>query len=525
MSTETRRKIRDVTYGGFKIYLALTVGTICLYAAVNGVTHSRLERIYPTPHEWRFFTRWAYRIAAALEDDEGKGSPVDWPEAGPEWRKCLAKLEDTSSTDGQGLEQITAGLELRHVPIWDASKKSEQWRRGYFEVAMGCGRAAEHLSGWYQDKTRPRSRPVPADVIIGPSNLDPRPLPQDQGPPPREEDCKPVMEPPETYYQRIIYGQGFSRKQRLLATLALADYLDFRGNHKDAEYFYHDGLDLARSAFAQPENIVNRDTGIIMGGAPTTSSNVLLASTALAIHHAQTGNTAAALPIFLSAIRAIREGNSTQRPTSSASPMPSKPSKVPSVMDKLLDYLEDHPYPVPTSSGDEPLSKSIEPCSEASILAYVGEVLFATAKNDKDRERGMAWTKDAVDLAELRASQILEDEADDEKLGKVRYRFLADRNENDVKPCQQCLEVGLANWQRMIAQIMRKAEYEADEGKKVGGWYSWISGSSKSNTANRTWEKEQEDVTTRLEKFREERLLEMTHGRAGGKPLGLPQMH
>ncbi|KAI9689210.1 MAG: hypothetical protein M1822_000948 [Bathelium mastoideum] len=521
----SRTFIRDVTYGGFKVYILLTAGTICLFAIGNGVIQLRLERIYPTPHDWRFFTRWEYRIAAALEDDEGKGSPVDWSEVGPKWRDCLARLEEVNKVDGQGLERIDKGLELKDVPIWDARKKSEQWRRGYFEVVMGCGRAAEHLLGWYQDVTRPLARPVRGDVIVGPSNLDPRPLPPGQGPPPREEDCKPVMEAPDAFYQRIIRSKGFSRKQQLLATLALADYLDFQGSHADAEHYHRDALDLACSALHEPENHVDVRTGAITGKASAISSNVLAASTALAVHYARTANTAAALPIFLSALRTIRESN--HGPDSIniiATSAPTNPPKGRSTMNSVIDYLKDHPYPAPRSTGDEPLATPSGSCLEASLLAYIGEILFVTAKNGKDRARGIAWTKDAADLAESRVSQILQAQAAIEKTGNAQNRFLAERNENDVQPCRECLELGLTNLQRMIEKMMQIAGDGAEDEQKSRGWYAWLGGGSKATTSGNRWEQEQEKVDARLEKLRDEQLQNMMQGRAGGRPFGLPRL-
>ena len=527
ISTDTQRTIRDTATGGFKVFLVLIGATVCFFSVISGIIQFRLERIYPTPHEWPFFTRWAYREAIALEDDEGKGSPIDWPQVGPAWRACLARLEETGGADYKNLEPIETGLELKDIPVWDATQKSEQWKRGYFEVVMGCGRAAEHLAGWYQDTTRPTSRPVPADVIVGPSNLDPRPLPPEQGSPPREENCKPVMESPDTFYRRITDSKGFSRRQRLLATLALADYLDFQGNQADAEHYYGDGLVFACSLLPEPEKTVNTSTGVIQGKASVVSDNMLLASTALGVHYARTANTAAALPIFLSALRATQEGNSTPI---SAEPAPaslsSAPQKPPSTVDKIIEYLQERPYPPPLSSGDEPLRRSSETCSEPMLLVYIGEILFATSKTDKDRERGIAWTKEATDLADSRASQISKALAHEEQLGKPQQRFLAERNNSNVEACLQCLELGLTNLQKMVSRmVQREKEHDTTEWNKTKSWASWFGGSSESRESTNRWQKEQEDVATRLQKFGEERVQEMMAGQAGGKPVGMPRIH
>ncbi|KAL9088300.1 MAG: hypothetical protein Q9165_006224 [Trypethelium subeluteriae] len=526
ISTETQRTIRDTTYGGIKVYFVLTFATVCVFSVVVGVSQWRLERTYPTPDEWRFFTRWAYRVAAALEDDEGKGSPPDWPQVGPAWRECLTRLEEIGKTDRQGLKQMNASLELEGVPLWDATEKSEHWRRGYFEVVMGCGRAAEHLQGWYKDESRPGSRPVRAEVIVGPSNLDPRPLPPEQGPAPREEHCKPVMEAPDLFYHRIINSKGFSRRQRLLAILALADFLDYQGIRLDAEQYYRDGLDLASSAFPEPEKIVDINLGVIKGKASTVSDNVLLASTALAVHYARHADTTKALPIFLSALRATRECNSLKDPAAfdlgSASTTPVKP---PSWIDSIADLLKDRPYPPAPPSGDEPLEATAESCLEATLLAYVGEILFASAKTNKERLSGIAWTKDAADLAESRAGQISKEQARNERLGIPQQRFLAGRSHNDTKACQQCLETGLTNLQTMLSQmIQREGEPTLGRESQTRGWFSWLSGNARTKRIPETWEQELADVNVRLEKLREERIHQMMMGQAGGARAGLPRL-
>ena len=517
INTETQRTIRDTTYGGLRWYVGLTVATLCLFSVFTGVTQWRLERIYPTPPEWRFFTRIAYRDAAAVEDDEGNGSPVDWPQVGPAWRKCLAKLEESGKSDAQELTRVETGLELKDVPVWDATRKSEQWKRGYFEVVMGCGRASERLLGWYQDETRPFSRPVPGDVIIGPSNLDPRPLPPEQGTPPKEENCKPVMEAPQVFYQRVINGKGFSRRQQLFATLALADYLDSQKNHTDAEHYYRDGLDLACSVLPNPEKSVDRNTGVIKENASQVSNNMLLASTALAVHFARTANTAGALPIFLSALRATREGNFPQGSPELDFARP------PSLMDTIMDFLKDRPYPPPPPSGDEPLGRPSESCSEPSLMAYVGEILFVTSKTNKDREQAIAWTKDAADLAESRASQISKDRARKEQFKGPRQRLVAEGIDSDVEVCRQCLGLGLTNLQTMVLQmIQRDTDHGAREGKETKSF--WPGDSAAPSLSASRWGKELEVVATRLERFKEEQIQRMMAGQAGGKPIGFPRI-
>lgn len=521
INTDTQRTIRDTTYGGIKVYVVLTVATICIFSVVTGITQSRLERVYPTPPEWRFFTRWAYRDAAAAEDDEGNGSPVDWPEVGPAWRKCLAKLEETSSSDGQGLELIYA-IERSEgvVPAWDATKKSEQWRRGYFEVVMGCGRAAERLIGWYQDQTRPSSRPVPGDVMVGPSNLDPRPLPPEQGPAPREENCKPVMEGPERFYLRILGGKGFSRRQKLLAELALADQLDLFGLPMEAERLYRSSLDHACSTLPDPETAVDVNTGIIKGRASEVSENVILASTALAVHYARNGNTKASLPIFLSTLRATREGIPSREATELG------PVRHPSLTDTIMDLLKDRPYPPPPPSGDEPPGNPSESCAEASLMAYIGEVLFVTAKTDKDYEHGIAWTRDATDLAESRAGQISRAQARKEQPRTPRQRLLVEGSEGGVEACRKCLEYGLISLQMMFSQMIdREIVSETREGKETEGGASWFGSDPRARTSSGRWEKESESNALRLEKFRDEHIQRMMAGRAGGKPAGFPRIH
>ncbi|KAI9708725.1 MAG: hypothetical protein M1820_003680 [Bogoriella megaspora] len=514
-------KIKQTAYGGVQVYLGLLGITICAVSIFYGYLQERWERIYPTPPEWRFFTKWAYREAAAMEDGEGRGRPPNWAQAGPQWENCLRKLEDTGTLDGRGLQPLEHSLPLENVPAWDATDKSEEWKRGYFEVAMGCGRAAEHLRGFYRDRTRPDAPPVPADAIVGPSNLDPRPLPKQLGPPPREENCEPAMDAPDQFYLRIINSKGFSRRQQLLATLALADYWSFVGDQTAAEELYRNGLEMVSSSLGDAGKVVDTQRGVILDSAGPITPNALLATTALAVHHATQGNISEALPIFLSGLRALRQHSITDKGIYAAEAESRTKSEIsakePSLMEMASEFLKTPPYPPPRLSGDEPLESDSAKCSEARLLAYIGEILFAGAKSDKDRERALNWAKDAADLAESRSIELREQNVQRNKKAADKRRFLTEKDENGIEACSQCLEVGLTNLETMVSQMLRRQSEKEENASR--GWLALLGFGTKQADATKYWQHELDVVSLRLGTFKEQQVQDLMAKEAGGIPV------
>jgi hypothetical protein len=132
-------------------------------------------------------------------------------------------------------------------------------------------------------------------------------------------------------------------------------------------------------------------------------------------------------------------------------------------------------YPPPPDGGTTPPTRNPkERCEEAGIMTYIGEILYASRQTKTSREDGLAWTREAVDVAEeqLRNKNIDRD-------GK--------------KTCKECLQVGLGNWKTMVSQ-MAKEEKEA-RAQKAGGWLRF-GGESQEDVAGR-WEREEQVIAER----------------------------
>ena len=242
ISTETRAYLKDLSWQSGKwsaiIFIFFLLGGI----AQTGIQMEAEERKKPTPGEWRWLTRAHLRKAREemLAIEEQRSPIVDWPKAGSYLKECLGRLED-GKCDGKGL--MAPGLGGEEVDIggvgragYDVSAKSYAWKAGYFEVLMGCATAAEHLDTIVLD-TR-RKKVFPREVMIGPSNPDPRPTPVYMDSAPREEDCVKFYEEPEYYYMRILTTKGFGTRQKLEAVEGYANWLEYKGLNESAEELY-----------------------------------------------------------------------------------------------------------------------------------------------------------------------------------------------------------------------------------------------------------------------------------------------
>lgn len=442
-----------------------------------GVQQEWLERRFPSPREWSWVTRKDFRSTRWDEDaDDERDGLVDWARAGEGFRRLIKRLEDPA-IDGAGLEELDeGGILVAGVGKtgFDISKKSEPWRRGYYQVLMGAAKAAEHLDGWVRDKTR--NVAFPANVVIGPSNPNPRPVPPGAKAAPKEEDCEPAFEAPEKYYMRILTTQGFTEKQRMDAALAYAAWLDFKKTPDAASEMYKWALDIATANSST--SIVDPATGVLKSNMGSPSANVLSATTALAVHHAVNGDLNSALPIFLSVLRARKllvDSPLTMRSTLTSDEEDNGILKT--IRSAIKSALLPPEYPPPPSDGTEtPLRDSRERCEEAAIMTYIGEILYASKKSKTSREDGLAWTREAVDIAEeeLRSKRI-------DTEGK--------------KTCKQCLEVGLGNWAAMVARLAREEKEAKAQNAKGGSWLSFGGGTQKDLVGR--WESEEQVVKER----------------------------
>lgn len=459
---------------------------ILIILAGAGIHHTYLERKYPTPHEWSFWSRWELRDAMAreLESSSRKhGLIVNWARVGASYKSLLDRLE-SPNLDGQNLvEQDEGGILIEDVGRtgFDISMKPEPWRRGYHQALMGAARAAEHLEGYVRDRTR--NLVFPKEMMIGPSNPRPRPKPHGWKDPPKDEDCDPAYESPQVFYMRVLTTKGFNTRQRLDAAIAYADWLDFKGLTETAESMYGWALDIAAGGLPTgSNNVVDMKTGVINHSARApVSENLLKASTALGVHHAAHGNVQAALPIFLSLLKARK--TLPPEPLSPAGVRKvSKPEDVSvarGYLQAVMDWFTEVPYPASPPSGDEPPLHTLkEACEEAGLMTYIGEILYATSS----KEKGLSWTRDAVDAAEA-----------------IMWMMKEEDREEGRERCQECLKTGLSNWKKMVRSMALQAEKdEGNKNVKPLGWFNF--GRQEAAHQSGQWEEEQTQIELRIQK-------------------------
>ena len=472
----------------------LWAGSILLFSIAFGVQQEWLERKFPSPHEWSWISRKNYRSARWNEDhgDEGEErGPIDWARAGGAYRDLLQRLEDPT-LDGAGLkDQEEGGILVAGVGKtgYDITMKPEPWRRGYYEVLMGAARAAEHLDGWVRDRTR--NKAFPTNVVIGPSNPNPQPVPPGALSAPKEDDCEAAFNPPETYYMRILTTQGFTEKQKLDAALGYAAWLDYKGTPEAAVDMYKWALDIAASSSPRPENVFDA-MGAINPNLGPVSSDILAATTALAVHHARNANLSTALPLFLSVLRS-RRSLPAEKPTDYSTLRPeiesseAKTGILANLRLFISNTLAPPTYPPPPPDGTSPPSRDAQSrCEEAALMTYIGEILYAGSSGISDREDGLAWTREAVDIAEE----------------ELRGRPVS-REANNT--CRQCLETGLTNWAKMVAKLAREEKEKKDAGmaKKASSWLPTGFGGEVVESPTGRWQAEERVVAERVRRARD----------------------
>ncbi|KAI4209471.1 MAG: hypothetical protein LQ351_007602 [Letrouitia transgressa] len=511
LTTERKRYWKHELKNSVKyiIYIGLMIGLINV--CIAGIYHEKLERAHPTPPEWTFWSRHMLRSCIGLEDPNVESSGlVNWAKIDSIYRQLLKRLEDPSK-DGKGLLPIDkgnkgqAGCPEGAQAGLDLSFKSEPWRCGYHATLMGAARTAEHLDGWVTDTTMKLS--FPKEVVVGPSNPRPRPVPYGAAEAPREENCIPSAPPPETFYLKILTSVGFTTRQRLDAALAYADWLDFKGLSTTAEEMYDWGLDIAMGALPQgTNNIIDTSTGIISNEAKFVSANLLDATNALAVHHARNRNLAIALPIFLSELRARRNLSIPVIDDPALSLGNHQSSAVGGFFAWIKSMIISPPYPPAPATGDEaPIRTQTAVCKEAALMAHIGEILFASSESGSrqqfpwtgkaeypsQRRSGLSWTRDAVDISE--------------------NTLLALRgNDKEAKEkCAECLGVGMENWTTMVHTMLEEEKLaklsRKDAGRRFGWFWNWAS-AGKHEGEEKDWEREEALVQERMRSAR--RLLE-----------------
>jgi hypothetical protein len=472
LSTETKRYVKD------QVWLATRWTAIgWAFIILAGISYFGIqieidERKNPTPAEWSFWTKNCVRGARAAKEDRGGTGIVDWAIVGSNYLGALERLE--SGKDGKGaVEQADGeGIDIPDVGKagLDVTEKSWEWRAGYVEVIMGCAEAAEHLNDMVLDITR--GFVFPKEIVVGPSNPDPRPPAPYMGAAPLEENVKRAFDAPETFYMRILTGKGFSTKERLEAAWKFATWLEHTGLTDSAEEMYKWGIDIAKAATPAPDAVLDPKTLVVRethsrttaagADAAAATPNILAAITKLATHRARNGDVASSLPILLSVLRAHHTAPVTAFPAKRR-PL-HKQSEAGSDLDaavSIITGLFTAPvFPAEPASGDSPLVRESaqSTCEEAELMMYVGEILFATSPASS---AGLSWTKQATQIAEASL---------DSAGGKGQPLMSAEERQK----CKSCLRAGVANWESMLLQLASQGASVSDrEGPRSAGWLEW----------------------------------------------------
>ncbi|KAI0169811.1 hypothetical protein GGR52DRAFT_484774 [Hypoxylon sp. FL1284] len=479
LTTERRRWLAYEVVLGIKYTLYVWAIAGIAVAGFYSVQQEWLERRYPTPHEWALLTRLRLRLARWVPDRPDLPE-TDWVLVGNYASNVVARLEDPN-VDGAELRLGPGG-----GPGYDVTAKSEPWRRGYHEALMLCAKAAENLDDQVVDTTR--RLVFPADQVVGPSNPSPKPIAHGSQTAPLEHDCERAFEPPDGLYQKILGTAGFSPKQKLDAALQYASWLDFKGTSDAAYLTYEWALSLAlateNSSSSSPSSSqtapppYDPQSFVLHDTARQPSANLLATLTALATHKARNGDVAAALPILLSVLRARR---SLPQPPPAAQPLYSEPSieaphpssspwTLRNVFGAAKRLAAPPPYPPPPDDGGRPpVRDARELCEEAGLNLYVGEIMYAAAASSSSRsgrEDGLAWTREAVDLAEEQLHRLNNgDGSPATDFGEAKAT------------CRECLASGLDNWRLMVAQLAREeAENQAAGASGSSGSSNWLAG-------------------------------------------------
>ncbi|KAK6435406.1 hypothetical protein LTR95_008402, partial [Oleoguttula sp. CCFEE 5521] len=434
------------------------------------------ERSRPTPAEWSFFTRNLLRGARFDREDRAGTGRVDWAKVASTYLAALVRLEEEKDSKGVGELVDGEGISIADVGRagYDITGKSEQWRAGYFEVLMGCGEAAEQLHDMVVDKTR--GLVYPREVVVGPSQPDPRPLPSYLGQAPREEDVAPAFEAPEVFYMRVLTGRGFSTQQRLDAVWRYANWLELQGTPETAEEVYKWGVDIALAALPLQDGVIDSNTSVLSArtsdaGAAVVSPNLLSATKALAVHRARTGDENSALPMLLSILRARNTAPLLPERSPHTAFTGGKPTNaaattgLDALSQSIVGLFQTRLMAIPSHTGDEPFSRpSTDPtCEESELMLYIGEILSAGSSTSPE---GLAWTRQAVTIAEAALDT------------KQKSRPLS---KTERSKCKACLSTGVANWETMLQQRLTSSDgmSESARGTSVGwlGWRAWFAGS------------------------------------------------
>jgi len=463
-------------------YLWISVGGVaCVAVLYFFYTEEKREREYPTPHEWTFQERKLYRDAHKWTNPEIR---VSWSRAFQLARNLCLAFEDENRSGGS-IPRLHDMSDPNDEFSWefvshDISGKSEEWRRGYFEIIMLAAKAAGQVDGWLRDKHDKNNMAWAPEYVIGPSNPRPTPIPPNAPPAPREEDCYVAFPPAERYYSKILATKGFNERQRLQAILEYANFVELKRRPQDAQALYNMALSVATEGRDQTQLPFNPKTLIIKDKAPAPSANVLDAITAIANYKARNGEAAAALPVYVSLLKARRSLPEQNQQTRISQPV--EPKVKPPMYRRILEFLGEPSYPPPPPDGTQPPWRSPEErCQEASLTLYIGEILYAS----NSHEDGIAWTREGVDISEEQLRGMSHLTKREVQVPKTR--------------CRECLQTGLQNWSVMVTRLAadERARREAKKDGKSGMLSFW---GAAETPADGRWEAEGLVVLERMKR-------------------------
>lgn len=473
----TERIKREV---GLALKFTAYLWAVVFFVSVSSlaVQQEYIEQCYPTPHEWSFRSRMMKR-GAELEKDRTDVIVENWVLMVQMLCELLERLE-SPSYDGEGLRDVGDGP----LAPKDITDMPEPWRRGYVEALLFYCQALERVEGHMLDTTR--SMVFPKELVRGPSNPFPKPIPRGSAPPPREENCVPWGFPdPGQMYLKLLATVGLTSKQKIDATLSYANWLELKGALAPAAVMYENALNLAVEEIYSPGAplLLDPKTAVLNDEAERKPSANLLASlTALATFKARHEDVSTALPILISILQARRTLPPKPHATRGggndnlSSYQPNK-----GTLQKLHDLIRPPDYPPPPPDGTAPpVRDSKELCEEAALHLHIGEIMYTLQSSTK--EDGLAWTREGVDLAEEELHKVLEKDSENRLAKKV---------------CRECLASGLGNWQTMVTRMVKHEDEAKAVGKKPSaGWFGLWSGGKVEEEGGR-WAAEEKVVSDR----------------------------
>lgn len=402
----------------------------------------------------------------------------NWAKQGTSCKRIIKRLEDPNIEGGGVKEQVEGGILVEgvgHTGL-DITAKSEPWRRGYYDVLMQAALAAEHLDEWVRDKVR--NLAFPKNTVVGPSNPNIKPVLPGSPPPPREEDCEKGFDDPKVFYMKIMTTKGFTHKQKVDAALAYASFLDFKGTEDAAREMIRWAMDIVST------DMIFDKSGQLNPNVPI-SSNLLNVTTAMAVHQAKTKNLNMALPLFLSMLKARRSLPLPPARVVEGEPQETEVGQFKQALFLITGFVSSAfttpNYPAAPPDGTEvPFRDDRSICEEAGLMAYIGEILYATSAAQQGKEEGLAWTREAVDTAEDIMRHLRPDEKSTRKI------------------CKECLETGYDNWAIMVSKLADQ-EKKTREAKKQGNAKAWLWRGEVQDGPGR-WESESGLVRDRMQK-------------------------